>query len=279
MAIATETGPFPNHTLYDPAFIKPTGTVFEWIRNMVANAMAGSAPEWAAIYAAYPSATYNNQWLIVDYNVFVPGAPALAKDTMWVVEQVGPLMEARDMTATLAAAGYIPSYNMPSFDELYNVTGWAAYAAKWGSYFTYHDRFRSHIFARDAPSVGSLDALRALMRYNDFQHDPLAHCDGCVTPAYTAIGAVAARADLNDPNATFPFADIAFQCFGGFDSKVTSSALFRARAGHIIQSPSYDQQPVFDWATSPCASADLGLPHEGQPSRWQFPWQTAAFTA
>jgi hypothetical protein len=47
---------FNMQSLYSQ-FIRPT-TVLDWMRNMVANRLARSAPEWAQIFAKYNSGTY-----------------------------------------------------------------------------------------------------------------------------------------------------------------------------------------------------------------------------
>jgi hypothetical protein len=60
--------------------------VFEWLRNMVANRLATSAKEWTEIFSKYNSGTYNNQWMVVDFNLFEPGQ-ALKDGTLYVLEQ------------------------------------------------------------------------------------------------------------------------------------------------------------------------------------------------
>ena len=42
-----------------------------------------------------------------------------------------------------------------------------------------------------------------LMRYNNFQKDPLSKCD--CTPPYSAENAISARNDLNPKSGTYPF--------------------------------------------------------------------------
>lgn len=60
--------------------------VFEWLRNMVANRLATSAAEWTTIFSQHNSGTYNNQWMVVDFNLFEPGQP-LQNGTLFVLEQ------------------------------------------------------------------------------------------------------------------------------------------------------------------------------------------------
>ena len=55
-------------------YVKPKSTVLEWIRSIVANRLAQTGEEWAVIFRQFNSGTYNNQWMIVDYGHFKPGA-------------------------------------------------------------------------------------------------------------------------------------------------------------------------------------------------------------
>lgn len=58
------------------------------------------------------------------------------------------------------------------------------------------------------------------------------------------------------------------------DSKFTTAALMaKGQRSWAISSPTYVQQPVFVWSTSPYASVS----HIGQPDRWEFPWLTVGF--
>ena len=64
----------------------------------------------------YNTGTYNNQYMVVDFNLYQPGK-ALAPGTLWVIDQVPGLVAAADMTETLTR-GYWPSYNVPYFQEV-----------------------------------------------------------------------------------------------------------------------------------------------------------------
>ncbi|KAJ6642328.1 putative phospholipase B-like 2, partial [Pseudolycoriella hygida] len=55
-----------NNSLYDG--ITANGIVLEWIRSIVANRLATNGNKWASIFTEFNSGTYNNQWMIVDYN-------------------------------------------------------------------------------------------------------------------------------------------------------------------------------------------------------------------
>lgn len=62
--------------------------------------------------------------------------------------------------------GYWPSYNVPFFEKVYNLSGYPAFAAKHGTDFTYQLAPRAKIFRRDQASVKDMDSMKRIMRYN-----------------------------------------------------------------------------------------------------------------
>ncbi|XP_009329100.1 PREDICTED: putative phospholipase B-like 2 [Pygoscelis adeliae] len=69
-------------------YLDPRGSVLEWLRNIVANRLARSGPEWAAVFRQFNSGTYNNQWMVVDYNAFTPGRASPPQGVLTVLEQI-----------------------------------------------------------------------------------------------------------------------------------------------------------------------------------------------
>ena len=67
--------------------MQPQGCVLEWIRNVVANRLALDGATWADVFKRFNSGTYNNQWMIVDYNKFIPGSTNMT-DVLYVLEQI-----------------------------------------------------------------------------------------------------------------------------------------------------------------------------------------------
>ena len=78
------------------------------IRNIVANRLATDGDSWTDIFSKYNSGTYNNQWMVVDYNKFQPGKP-LSANTLWILEQIPGYIERRDMTHVLSSQVSISS--------------------------------------------------------------------------------------------------------------------------------------------------------------------------
>ena len=90
----------------------------------------------------------------------------------------------------------------------------------YGEDYTYEHCHRAQIFARDSPFIHSESNFRALMRYNNFKHDPLSRCDG--TPGYCSGYSIACRDDLNDPNGTYPRPGLGLRNHAATDAKITS---------------------------------------------------------
>ena len=173
----------------------------------------------------------------------------------------------------------------------------SAIVAEYGDWFTYNHTARANIMRRDHAKVTSVEAMRDFMRYNNFKHDPLARCP--CTPPYTGENAIACRSDLNPANGTYNIPAFSTCCsprrtrvahgsltpaaapppseqrnHAATDSKFTTAELMaKGQRSWAISSPTYVQQPVFVWSTSPYASVS----HIGQPDRWEFPWLTVGF--
>jgi len=121
-----------------------------------------------------------------------------------------------------------------------------------------HDKCaRAKIFARDHNKVVDMQSMRRIMRYNDFEHDPISQGN----PAW----AISSRHDLSKSN---PGA------FGATDCKITSWTQMQLPNINYdaVSGPTHDQQPVFVWSKS--VPAIWMTPHHGQPDSWPFDWQS-----
>ncbi|MCL4148177.1 UNVERIFIED_CONTAM: hypothetical protein GTU68_048902 [Idotea baltica] len=245
--------------------VKPEGELLEWIRVIVANRLATSGEEWCRIFEAYNSGTYNNQWMIVNYKLFKPGKPINRPETLYILEQLPGHVKFADRTEVLLNQSYWPSYNIPSFPEMFVLSGSPALVAKYGDWFSYDRSPRALIFARNHTHVRDMDSMLALMRYNDYTHDPLSRCN--CTPPYSAENAISARNDLNPKSGSYPFTALGHRSHGGTDVKVTNTELFFRMRFRAISGPSSDQQPVFKWSEQDFAN---DTPHYGHPDVWDF---------
>ncbi|XP_049661502.1 putative phospholipase B-like 2 [Accipiter gentilis] len=247
-------------------YLDPRGSVLEWLRNIVANRLARSGPEWAAVFRRFNSGTYNNQWMVVDYNAFTPGKASPPPGVLTVLEQIPGLVVAADRTELLYQQGYWASYNLPYFEEIFNASGNPELVKKYGDWFTYDKNPRAQIFRRNQTLVRDLDSMVRLMRSNNYLRDPLSRCGGC-DPPQNAENAISARSDLNPPNGTYPFPALRQRCHGGTDMKVTSSGMAPTFGLVAASGPTWGDVPPFRWSASPCGN----LLHMGHPDLWTFP--------
>jgi hypothetical protein len=226
-----------------------------WQRNQIASAYAVDGEDWTQLFALYNSGTYNNQWMVADAQRFAPGSQP-APGFLWITEQIPGACPAADVTPVLVAQGYWASYNIPYLPAVFEASGYPSMVAKYGDEYSYENCSRARIFARNASAVDGLLATRALLRYNNFETDPLSGGD-------PILGSVSSRGDLR---AGAPVA------FGGVDTKAIALSSLLPGAGAVTvlaeSGPTHDQQPVFGWANS---SAFAGVVHDLVPAVFDFP--------
>ena len=249
--------------------IKPQ-SVLQWARSALAYRLASTAEEWVYYYSLYNSGLYNNQWMVFDYNKFHKGE-GMDDGAFWIFEQIPGGGHAGDMTWYLRNTTYWASYNIPYFKDIYNKCGYPAKVEEWEpKAMSWELGARAQIFRRDHSKVVDLASMARMMRYNDYQHDPISSCN--CTPPYTSQYTISSRSDLHDKEGVYPFPALAFRDHMGTDVKITGAALLDDHLGAaIICGPTYDQQPVFDWRTTALGP----LPHDDQPERWDFPFYIA----
>lgn len=249
------------NTIFDVALyelITPK-SVLSWIRVIVANRMAVDGSSWSQIFAKFNSGTYNNQWIVVDYKKFTPGNQKLAPNTLWIIEQIPDYVESADVTDVLNNQGYWPSYNVPYFNNTYILSGNRMMYEIFGDYFSYENSPRAQIFQRDARKVNTLDDMKMMISYNDWQHDPLS--------GESAANAIASRWDLiNHTSIDTPFLDKS--AFGSTDGKATSAASIQSFQAVAISGPTHVQQKVFEWTDE-----WNYVTHVGLPDSYDFDWQ------
>jgi hypothetical protein len=229
-----------------------TETVPYWIRVMVANRMATTGQQWVEIFSQWNSGTYNNQWIVVDYKQFTSGKP-LQPGTLWIAEQIPGYVVSQDMTDHLATYGYWPSYNVPYFEFVYNVSGYPAMYEKYGNSMSYSMCPRAQIFRRDQGNITNFEEYVNVMRSNNWATDPLSLGNPC--------NQVSSRCDLD--------VNIPGQAFGGIDCKATDNTQSYLLQAQAISGPTTENEPPFSW-TEEFATT----PHYGQPYTFNFEFQT-----
>jgi len=233
-----------NHTVYD--LIKPQ-SLFAWQRVRLANVVAQTGEQWKQYFSFHPSGTYVNQYMIVDFNLFKPGQP-LDAGLLWVIEEMPGLILGADVTQQLER-GYWPSYNVPYFKAIWAASGYGILVERSKDVEFYYDLApRANIFRRDVGKVTDMESFKAILRYNDFEHDPYSiDSSGNPNPFY----AICSRGDLRIHN---PIPD------GCYDTKVTSFNFgFANQKAQILNGPTTSGGilPNFKWTENDPA---VGLP-------------------
>ncbi|KAG2377789.1 hypothetical protein C9374_008874 [Naegleria lovaniensis] len=241
-----------NTSLYD--LVKPESLLC-WQRVILANRLASDAPEWSDIFSEYNSGTYNNQFMVLDTKKFTPGK-SLNKNLFWVVEQIPGKVYAADQTEILSF-GYWPSYNVPFYKEVFTISGYPEILKKPNAsdMLSYETCVRANIFRRDQSTVNSIDSMKRMLRYNNYRVDPLS----LGNPGY----AIASRNDLRQQST-----NLDRSCSGGYDTKVSSIADIQTI--HIINGPTYDNVPAFQWA----GQCPAKFAHQGMRDNFRYDWMT-----
>jgi hypothetical protein len=260
--VATETSLFVyDSSLYSAA--RPERQVLEPARVMAASRLARGGGEWTELASRHNSGTYNNQWMVVDHSRV--GGGRLEAGALWVLEQMPGRTWAGDQTAILRARGYWASYNRAFYPEAFRLSGAPQLVAEHGSWFSHGETPRARILARDQGAVTDEGSMMALMRYNDFQQDPLAVVPGCPLPI--PAGSLASRCDLTLPGSECSWQALDYmvghQGYGALDAKVTSRRLAATGDFWAVAGPTHGPaMPPFDWRTTNLTSVPTHRPIE-----------------
>lgn len=234
-------------------------TVLSWMRVIVANRLSTTALEWVNIIKVYNSGTYNNQYQVLDLKLIDTDKKRISPGAFYILEQIPGYTEQYDMTDHLKK-GYWPSYNVPYSPEIRKRSGFNDYLDKHPENrdrYEYNTCSRGNIFRRDQHKVINVDSYKNMMTYNDYKNDPLSKSNPGLT--------IAARRDLLTQDLV---------CNGAIDVKFASVNDVKNKSIkkiHIISGPT-NQQEAFDWNTTQCYREKPYFIHEGQNTKWAFPW-------
>ncbi|XP_037567444.2 putative phospholipase B-like 2 [Dermacentor silvarum] len=204
-----------NQTLWDT--VVPESGPLTWIRSAIATRLALTSEEWVDIIGRDNSGTCNNQILVLDYKLFVPGTP-IVDGTLWLYEQLPMHTSQKDISQELRDNRYWASYNIAYFPDIFVISDQPRIVEQYGDLYTFENCPRAKIFKRDHVKVKDMNSMLKLMRYNDFRNDPFSVCN--CTPPYNPTYAVAARYDLMDPQGIYNTPGMYRHAVGGIDAKV-----------------------------------------------------------
>jgi hypothetical protein len=176
-------------------------TVLTFMRVQVANRLGTSGPNWTSWFKIAHSGTYTNAWVVTDYSLFRQrrNAKSLEANTVYMVEEIPGMTHEGDMTPFVLVAGYYASFNVWYFNEIYVASGTPYMVEKYGPWFSFDGVPRNLIFAREAPKTQTLADVQALLRFNEWQTDPLS-----TIPVRSPANAISSRKDLAPTNVSYP---------------------------------------------------------------------------
>ncbi|CAJ1386147.1 unnamed protein product [Effrenium voratum] len=239
--------------------IKPE-SLFTWARTVIANRKATDGASWVKWFSPFNSGTINNQWMIAEMHRFKANED-LPDRFFTVAEQMPGSIVWSDLTEVLRAQGFWVSYNSPFFPEIRVISGADDMEKRFGDAYSYTRNPRAKIFARDVRNATDMARVQRLLRYNDWQHDPLsAHGYGGPTEPNAPENAIAARYDLH------PWASER-KDFGNTDAKVCAAADCLRLRFSAISGPTAEDQPAFAWTGEWASGA-----HLGHPTLFNFSW-------
>jgi len=244
-----------NPEIYDRVTEFPANShVPNFLHVMVANRMATTANHWTTLFDERNSGTDNAQWMVIDYNRFIPGQP-LKDNTLWVLEKVPGIIHKEDMSQHMVGNGFWASYNRPYFPDIRRMAGHEAAENHYGALYSYDHAPRAEIFGRLGNAIQNLFDMRNVMNRNDYPNEGILPNE----PGH----AISARMDLDAVN-QLPN--------GGIDAKVVNRCLLRSLQCQAISGPSHQSQEPFAWRSASGEELFKGWPHLGLPDRWDFNW-------
>lgn len=229
-----------------------------FMRTMIALRLSDTGKEWADIFQKLNSGTYNNQFHILDLKLIDTDQKKISEGALYIVEQVPGFCGVEDVTVFLQK-GYWPSYNTPYIMKVRELSGVLETLKERPDLYDSYDytgNARANIFRRDHSKVNDINSFRKLLRYNDFENDPLSKGQ--------ADNVIAYRGDLNkNPS-----------CFGETDLKFTSIKDIKRKEGkkvYLINGPSSDQHEPFDWSNTTCRNSNpIRYTNYGQVNKYDF---------
>ena len=253
--VAETTNHVFNTSLFD--LLTPE-SILCFMRTMIALRLSDTGKEWTEIFQKLNSGTYNNQFHILDLKLIDTDQKQISEGALYIIEQIPGFCGVEDVTDYLQK-GYWPSYNVPYIMKVRELSGVLETLEQRPDLYDSYDYTgcaRANIFRRDHSNVKDINSYRKLLRYNDFENDPLSKGQ--------ADNVIAYRGDLNkNPS-----------CFGATDLKFTSIKDIKKNEGkkvYLINGPSSDQHEPFDWSNTTCRNSNpIRYTNYGQVNKYNF---------
>lgn len=249
-----------NSIYSDKLYIDFTKRHLYWQR-VLAGLIAGKTSDDILNYFAHDSsATYNNQWIVFDVNVWKQENKTGA---LMIMEEMPNIYRKHDVTEYLLDPeknNSWTSYNIPYDMDIAKASG----IPMSDDCTPHEDARRAMMFRRDMSSINSIEDAMRYIRYNNYVNDTLSSAvPDCTrefnaTDARSPMFAIAARGDLLSSH----------YLYGAIDGKVMSSE-YPLRM-YIVSGPTNDNLETFRFS-------DHGKVVPGIPNEWDFDWVVVDF--
>ena len=251
--------------------IKPLNRFIpNFLRVLYATRWAVDSADWANLFSLYNSGTYSSQWMILDYKELSksknkPISTLTPSNMLYMIEQTPSRIISHDITAYLFHHGYFASYNRAFLEETKHDLHSAMIKNLYGSVLSsYSKSHRGSIFKHFNKQIKSLNALKALLRYNGFKEK---RADDFKDPSkHHPQHAISARFDYAKKK----------RYSGGIDTKVVDSEMFFKKEIIAINGPTTENRHFksFEFVDG---NGGMGIRHEGIPKRIEFPYVKLGF--
>ena len=118
-----------------------------------------------------------------------------------------------------------------------------------------------------------MESFEKLMRYNDYENEPLSKCSSVglkCNPDNNAAMAIASRSDLNKQDGEYNIPSLSGHMDeGATDAKLINKEYIEKLKIRSISSPPFENVAPFDWSTLPEIS------HLGLPDVFNFGWYSS----
>lgn len=226
-----------------------------WLRASAASLESNTGKSWGESYCHKPLALSGIEHLLIDVKQLKYGE-GLSPHFAVVVDEIPGLVDWKDVSEEAEKTQYYGIYDVPRIDSVYQAAGYKSLAAANPLIFDKEKSARVKIL-ENRHRVRSFENTKTLIRENDpvkitYQEKK-----------YNA--AMAPRSDLEESGST---------CDGAIDGKATSLTRILHSYWQGINSPTYDDLPVFSFSGSKCCMETV---HQGIPDKLEFEWQDHYF--
>ena len=146
-----------------------SSTLLDWIRIALSVRVATDGPSFKEVFEKQNSGTYNNQWVVVDYNKLNSVDSGLPEGTVTVSEQLPGYVFYKDFSKEVEETGYFGSFNVPNIEETIAMGNITANAQGNKAFWNHPTECcRAKIAKDNVDSIVDMDSIKKFMKLNQY---------------------------------------------------------------------------------------------------------------